>query len=396
MKPFQILLIISFLLTACAPRTTAASAPPAQATVASTPLSTETPPVENTKIVPTPTEKVKTIEELAADVLAGETVDISALTLEQQAQLAQELSSHAKEMAQLYLDGEIDSSVIDSLPLALRQEFSIAYCDLKNELRGDNPVIWTDPSGKKFYIDPNTGDFLPVDNGTTAKEQTITLYLPKVVDAEGYTHIFYEGGWVKIAGSQNIKSAEDIKNGDFNWPDTEIVDLQWVTEENKHLLGLTIPEYEFKKDDGRQRTMQPIIILSKEVGGINIVGFGDAGTLIGYIINENNPFSVQTVLLTGNMALYEDNLTARSSGKITTRTPFWQELGENNLYYVMYLTDQKAAFATTYPRSNGEEVTTDYEGLAPPHLTEGIITGEKTSNDLVLITANQLVKESGN
>lgn len=334
---------ILILFTACAPQVTVTS----EVTVTLTP----SPQIENTQIIPTPTKTELTIEDLA----------------------------------QQYFDGAIDN--VDFLTFEQQKEFSIAYCDLKNTQRGENPVVWTDEAGKKFYIDPITGDFLPMDNGTTAKEQTITMYLPRVVDAEGYTHIFYEGEWVKIEGSQNIQF-DDFDT--FNWPDTEIVDPQWVT--NPDLLGLTIPEHTYKVVKDRM-TMAPIFFFNKNVGEIDIPGWDLSGALLGYVINENSPYSVLAVDITGAPSLYGDNLKADSSYTIKEGTNFIKKLEIGTLYYMMYETDQKNEFATTYPGSGGKEVTTDYQGFVPSHQSHGVLTGKIESDNLTLIQVTSLVQE---
>lgn len=344
MKKFLFVILILSLIACAAPQATApTSTVEATVTVSITPVPTAT-ATEIPFAALTP-------EEQAAQYLAGKVQDVSELNLEQQ------------------------------------KEFSIALAEQKNEIRGDNPVIYNGESGT-FYIDPITGKFLPIDNGTTAKEQTIKMYIPRIIDDEGYTQVFLDGTWIKIEGSQNIKF-----DGDIKWPATEIVDSKWVTPENQDLLGLTIPEYMFKTNDGRQRSMVPIIILSKELGEINITGFGLTGTLTGYAINRNDPFSTRRIILTGSMGLFGDDLSARSTGELDELSSFWEKLQENTLYNLMYLTDQKTGFATTYPRSNGTEATTGYSGLESTNSTHQVITGQSESNKVVWIGGICLVIE---
>jgi hypothetical protein len=289
-----------------------------------------------------------------------------------------------EEIVQKYLAGEIDD--VSVLNFEKQKDFSIALNEHRNEQRGPNPIIYTDRNGDKFYVDPVTLDFAPINDGTTAEQQTIEMYVPRVVDDEGYTHVFYNGEWVKIEGSQNIQF-DNFEN--FNWPDTEIVDPQWVV--NQNLLGLTIPEYGYRVSKGREN-MVPIFFLSKETGEINIPGFGSAGALIGHAITENNPFSVRATILTGQPRLYGDDLFAGSPGSITEVSDFYKKLETGNLYYLMYEIDQKKEFATSYPKSNGEEVTTAYKGLSPSDQAHSIITGNLDSKNLTLIRAIRLVE----
>lgn len=266
-----------------------------------------------------------------------------------------------------------------------QKTFSIALNEKKNEQRGANPVIYTDKDGVKFYIDPLTGKFNPINDGTTAEQQTIKMYLPRVVDNEGYTHIYYEEEWVKIEGSNKIQFG-NFDN--FPWPAGEKVDPKWVSDPSYH--DLTSPEY-FHRVLGDKVNMVPIFFLGKEIGEINIPGFGINGTLMGFIINENNPFSVTAVLITGAPTLYGDNLKAGSTGDLGEVSHFYQNLEINNLYYIMFK-DQKKKFADTYPKSNGKEATSNYEGLTPSSQAESVIAGEMESQDLTMLIPEVLVE----
>ncbi len=296
------------------------------------------------------------------------------------------------EIIQKLVDEAMEGGSVDvsSLSFEQRKTFSIALDKEKDARRGSNPIIFTDRNGDKFYIDPVTLDFKPVSDGTSAEQRTIDNTLPRVVDNEGYTHVFYKGSWIRIEGSQNIMFG-NFDN--FPWPAGEKVDPQWVTDPN--LQGLTNPEY-LHKAYGKQVNMVPTFFLGKEIGEINIPGFGVAGTLMGFVINESDPFSVTTVLITGAPNLYGDNFKAANLGKIREISDFYKALKINRLYYVMYEVDQKAEFAQSYPKSDGKEPTTDYEGLAPSSQTHNVITGNQVNNKLPLLEAKVLVLEAGN
>lgn len=336
MKKILFAILILFLTACASPQTSVpTSTPRATVTASITPTLTATATeIPFTTLMP---------EEQAAQYLAGKVQDVSALNFEQ------------------------------------RKAFSIALDEKKKEQRGENPVIYTDKTGAKFYIDPISGKFLPVGNGTNAEQQTIDANAPRAIDDEGYTHIFHNGTWIKIEGSQNIQF-DNFEN--FNWPAGEKVDPQWVPDPNLH--DLTTPEYLFVAY-GAKVNMAPIFFLGKELGEINIPGFGINGTLMGYVINGNDPFSVTALLNTGAPTLYGDNFSAGSTGDLGEVSHFYQKLQVNKVYYLMYEVDQIEEFAKTYPKSNGKEVTTDYQGLAPSSQTHDIITGKIKSNDLALV-----------
>lgn len=265
-----------------------------------------------------------------------------------------------------------------------QKAFSLALNEKRNEQSGPNIVTRIDESGKKVYL----GE----DGMWHTEPQTIEKYTAKIIDGGGYTHIFHEGAWIKIENSQNIKFEEDIVNGDFKWPDTEIVDPQWVTEKNKHLLGLGIPEYSFKMESKTQKSIVPIIVLSKNLGEFNVAGFGSTGSLGVYPINESDSYSIKKYTLIGNIGLFGNNLAARSSGELSMSSPFWQELEEYKIYELMYEDDQVKDISESYPQSNGVELTDGYEGLTPSELTHVNITGQSNDGGMSVIKGMMLIE----
>jgi hypothetical protein len=341
-------LILTLSLLGC--QTPPADMTPPAPTASHTPIPTATP-----TLTPTPTEvplETLPVEELVQKYLAGEINDVSGLSFEQQ------------------------------------KDFSIALNEHRKEQRGANPIIYTDRNGDKFYVDPVTLDFAPLGDGATAEQQTIDNRKPKVTDSEGFAHVYDNGEWVKIAGSDKIQ----FNNFDnFPWPAGEVVDPKWVSEEHKHLLNLTVPEHIYKIY-GEEVNMVPFFFLGKEHGKTSIPNSSLRGTLLGYVITENNPFSVTSAMITGLPVLYADDLRADNPGNIVEHGNFYKEIVKGNLYYLMYKVDQTKAFASTYPSSNGQEATVNYNGLAPSGQTHGIVTGEISSDDLPLINTLLLVE----
>lgn len=287
-----------------------------------------------------------------------------------------------------YENGDVADEEIDKMSFEKRKEFSIALNEYRNKLDGEHSVTYTDESGKILYLGP--------DGKFHSEPQTIETRIPSVFDDEGFLHVFYKGEWIKIEGSNNIQFDNDIKNGNFKWPSGDKVDPQWVSEQHKDLLDLTVPEYLYNTY-GEDAVMVPIFFLEKTLGEINIPGRGSIGSIMGLIINEKDPYSAITAIVSGGaFHLYKDNTRATSIPEITERSDLFKALETKTLYYLMLRSDQKAAFDETYPRSEGIEVTTNYSGLASSDLTNEIITGELESTQLIWINGILLVEASNN
>lgn len=301
-----------------------------------------------------------------------------------------------EEIVRKYLAGEIDD--VSGLSFELQKAFSIALNEKKNEQRGINPVIYSGTVHKiesdRNYIDPITGDYLPVDNGTTAEQQTIKMYIPRVVDDEGYTSVFYDGEWIKIEGSQNIQYG-NFDN--FNWPDTAIINPEDpLLDIDDSVAGLTIPEAHFKAKDGYEDAMTPIFFLDEVVGQINIFGIRVEGFITGFILNQKNPFLARKMIIAKGTNLYGNGIAINSGGGFVEGTDFFDKLKTNKLYYVMYLTDQRASFIRTNNGLDKGEVTANYSGLIPSNLTHLVIVGELEYENMLLIDGDQsFIVESG-
>lgn len=369
MKLFQFLLIISFLITACSP----------QVTVTSEVIATAQTEIVIPTLIATPTLNLdQALQSLEDRIVAGEQIDLSRLTIEQQTRLMDGLADQ-------YLAGNLRE--VSGFTFEQRKAFALVIDEKKDAQRGDNPIIYTDRNGDKCYIGQ---DFKchPVDDGTTPEQQTIDNTLPRAVDDEGYTHVFYNDEWHKIEGSDKIQFDNFYT---FPWPAGEPVDPRYVPEEYSHLLGLTVPEYAYKSE-GEKVNLVPVFFLGKEYGKTDIAGRAIKGTVLGYVITENDPYSVLPAMVTGIPVLYVDNVRADNPGNIVEHGDFYKALISGNLYYLMYHVDQEENIAITYPATNGQEATIKYEGLAPSGQTHDIITGKIVSDNLPLINARSLVQ----
>lgn len=319
------------------------------------------------------------IAKLVEDYRSGNLTDLSSLNEEQRS--AFDLAYMASLVEDYFND---NYEAINRLNFEGRKAFAIALDAEKDARRGENPIIYTGQVHKldseSNYIDPITGDYLPVDNGTTAKEQTIDNTKPIAFDDEGFAHVFYNGEWIKLEGSQNIQF-DNFEN--FKWPNTEIVSPETLGENEKDLIGLTVPEAIFKKKDGFKRSMAPIFFLEEKVGQAIVFGVRLQPTIHGFILNQNDPYSAELAIVTKDTSFYGNDMIADYLGSGFS-SKFFENLKLNTLYYIMYETDQKASFARTYPGS-ADEVTENYSGLVPSSQTSKVITGELDSDDVIMI-----------
>ena len=352
-----LLSMLALLIPACAP-------------IAPTQIS-EVSPME---ILPTPTATLPPATPTAT--VTPTEVPISSLPVE--------------ELVQKFMAGDVDD--ISSLSMEQRMRFSQAYVEVLNQKRGANPVVYKNQS----YIDPITGKFLDINNGTSMQEQTIQMYLPAYENAEGYLMVQTpEGAWIQINGSKNVRY--EITNDPFDpnikWPDTEKVQAEWMAEQDKELAGLTIPQA-ILGSKAYPASMIPIVILDKELGEIEIGGFGLSGTIKGLIIekdSQGNPIAARIILLTGIDALYGNDLNdGGGSGKLRESSPLFKNLKENTLYYLMYITDQQESFRVSYPQLSGE-VTGNYSGLIPSNKVGQVMSGKLNDDDLILINGDLLI-----
>ncbi|MBL1171304.1 MAG: hypothetical protein HND45_02550 [Chloroflexi bacterium] len=356
-KSIYLFILLALLLPACGLAPATATSVPATSTPEATTTAT-LPPATPTATV-TPTE-----------------VPISSLPVD--------------EIVQKFMDGDVDD--LSSLSMEQQMRFSQAYAEKLNQQRGARPVIYNNES----YIDPITGKFLDIKNGTSKQEQTIQMYLPAYENDQGYLMVQApDGQWIQIKGSKDVRY--EVTNDPFDpnikWPDAEKIDPQWVTEENKQFLGLPIPQYLLAEKSSNPRAMIPIIILSKELGKMKIGDFGFGGSLRGLIIqkdSQGNPIGARVILLTGNIGLFGTNITARSSGELDEITSFWQTLEENTLYYLMYHTNQAKWFDASYPQLSGE-ATEGYTGFVSTDKSHQAIINQINTQDLIWIDGTLLM-----
>lgn len=282
-KSIYLFILLALLLPACGLAPATATSVPATSTPEATTTAT-LPPATPTATV-TPTE-----------------VPISSLPVD--------------EIVQKFMDGDVDD--LSSLSMEQQMRFSQAYAEKLNQQRGARPVIYNNES----YIDPITGKFLDIKNGTSKQEQTIQMYLPAYENDQGYLMVQApDGQWIQIKGSKDVRY--EVTNDPFDpnimWPDAEKVDPQWVPSANKDLIGLTIPQYALAAKTDYPQSMIPIVILDKALGEMRIGGFGLTGSLKGIIVEKDvygNPIGARVILLTGNLGLFGTNITARSSGEL--------------------------------------------------------------------------------
>lgn len=297
----------------------------------------------------------------------------------------------AKKLAEQYETGKFDS--ISRLNFSQRQEFSLALAEEKNKQRGVNPVIYNGEA----YIHPETFDMVSVNDGSSAKEQTILMNYPAVRDNEGYLQIYVNGEWRKINNSKDVKFTVSNNPADID-PNFHPPTTEKLGADQGELAGLTVPEAQLAKTE-QPAVMLPVVVLDlqDDPGEILIRGYGrKQGTLPGLIINtdnEGNPVSARITIISGVVRLFRegDNLNAGGGGGFNEKTALWMKLKGNTLYYLFADLDQAEAFDQRYVEGNGE-VTQGYTGIVPSNLSFEVVSGKKQDKRITWIGATLMME----
>lgn len=285
-----------------------------------------------------------------------------------------------------YMSGKLKE--ISSMNFEQRKAFSIALAEEKNKQRGVNPVIYNGEA----YIHPETFDMVSVNDGSSAKEQTILMNYPAVRDNEGYLQIYVNGEWRKINNSKDVKFTVSNNPADidpnFNPPTTEKLGA-----DRGELAGLTVPEAALAKTE-RPAVMMPIVVLDlqDDPGEIFIHGYGrKQGTLPVVAVEtdaNDNAVSARLVIVSGVGRLYKEGSSATAGGSsgFNAKTALWMELKGNTLFYLFAYDDQARNFEETYVQGSGE-VTKGYSGVVPSNLSFAVVSGKKEDKRVVWLDA---------
>ena len=287
-----------------------------------------------------------------------------------------------------YLNGEIDD--VGDLIIEDLTQFSASVTEKLNLQRGTNPNIYNNEA----YLAPNTIKMRKVEDGTTAEQQTIEMFIPLSKDAEG--NLMYkgpDGAFVTVENSANFKDWNAV----ISSADDSRIELPTHTNsEGKNsvevLLGYT-------NSNGEQAmNLVPMLIWDKSLGQIYLEGVnGHAPTtknILTFLKIETDqaghPIYGRLVLgiqiMSGLYSEGEDKVIG-SPGMIREDYSFWNALQTDQIYFVMVDTDQQDTF------DNGMFVSLkNWTGFVSPTNSFDVLTGAKNNNkDTLLIYFSNLI-----
>ena len=173
-----------------------------------------------------------------------------------------------------YLNGEIDD--VGDLSIEDLTQFSASVTERLSLQRGTNPNIYNNEA----YLSPDTLKMMKVEDGTTAEQKTIEMFVPISKDAEGNLMVKDPNGeWVTIKNSAGFDWNMVVTNSDDSrielptYTDNGVN----VTARNLDLLTLILG-----KDD---YALVPLIVYDKNLGQIYLEGANGHGS------SQNNVLS---------------------------------------------------------------------------------------------------------
>lgn len=287
-----------------------------------------------------------------------------------------------------YLDGELDD--IGELNAEDLQKFSINVTEKLSLQRGTNPNIYNDET----YLAPDTLKMRKVEDGTTAEQKTIEMFVPISKDAEG--NLMYkgpDGDWVTVENS-----------ADFDWnmvvtnSDDPRIELPTYTDNGVNVVARNLDHInpDTNEDD---YALVPLIVYNKNLGQIYFKGVSGREPKTKNILSllkietdeAGHPIYGRLVLgVNIDSKIYtegEEDFVG-SSGMISEDYPFWNALQTDQIYDFMVDVDQEDAFKNKiFAKLEG-----DWTGFVPPPMAFYVLTGENNNNkDLLLIDFYDIV-----
>ena len=340
-------ILIIALLTACSPATAATTQP------TSAPQSTE---LE----VPPPTP--------------APTFTPTVLTVEQK--------------VEAYLNGEMDD--VGDLNAEDLTKFSVDVTEKLSLQRGTNPNIYNNEA----YLSPDTLKMRKVEDGTTAEQQTIEMFVPISKDAEGNLMVKGpDGAWVTVENSAG-----------FDWGT--------ITDSNDPRIELptygagniTFSDYvdRINPNTGEKYSnLVPLLIWDKSLGQIYLEGTSGHGAQTRNILTflkietdqAGHPIYGRLVLgFQADSRIYTEGSDAfvGSTGMIREDFPFWDTLQTDQIYYVMVDFNQQSAFNDDFFAS-----LDNWTGFVRPANSFDTLTGESNNNkDILLIVFGDFIAKN--
>ena len=281
-----------------------------------------------------------------------------------------------------YLNGGIDD--VGDLNAEDLTQFSKNLVEKLSAQRGAAPNIYNNEA----YLAPDTLKMRKVEDGTTAEQQTIEMFVSISKDAEG--NLMYkgpDGEFVTVEDSTGFDWNAVITNSDdprIELPTYEDNGVNVVARNLDHINPDT------NEDD---YALVPLIVDNKNLGQIYLEGADGREPKTKNILSllkietdeAGHPIYGRLVLgiqITSRIYTEGSDTFVGSSGMVREDFPFWNALQTDQIYYFMVDVDQEDAFKTKI----FAELEENWTGFVPPPMAFYVLTGTEDNNkDLLLI-----------
>ena len=171
-----------------------------------------------------------------------------------------------KQLAEAYTRGEV--SDIGELNAEDLTKFSVDVTEKLSLQRGANPNIYNDEA----YLSPKGLKMLKVEDGTTAEQKTIEMFVPISKDAKG--NLMYkgpDGDWVTVENSADFDWNMVITNSD-----DPRIELPTYTDNGINVVARNLDHInpDTNEDD---YALVPLIVYNKNLGQIYFEGVSGRG-----------------------------------------------------------------------------------------------------------------------
>ena len=280
-----------------------------------------------------------------------------------------------------YLNGEIDD--VGDLNDEDLSKFSRNIVERLNLQRGANPNIFRNEA----YLSPDTLKMRKVEDGTTAEQKTIEMFVPISKDAKG--NLMYkgpDGDWVTVEDSAGFKDWNAVISNS----DDPRIELPTYIDNGVNVVARRLDA--ISPHTGQDYIdAVPMIVWNKTLGQINLEGANGHGSQTRNILTflkietdqAGHPIYGRPVLgiqIDSNLYKEGSDKVVMHPGMIREGYPFLNALQTNQIYYVEVDHNQQSAF------DNNLFVSLDnWTGFVPPPMSFHVLTGESSNNEDVLL-----------
>ena len=288
---------------------------------------------------------------------------------------------NVEQKVEAYLNGKLND--IGELSAEDFTQFSASVTERLSLQRGTNPNIYNNEA----YLSPDTLKMMKVEDGTTAEQKTIEMFVPISKDAEGNLMVKDPNGeWVTIKNSAGFDWNMVVTNSD----DSRI-ELPTYTDNGVNVVARNLDHINPNtgKDD---YALSPLIVYDKSLGQIYFDGANGHTSLTRSILSflkietdqAGHPIYGRPVLgVQATSSLYGEgsDKVLMNPGVMREGYPFLNALSTEQIYYVMVDIDQQDAFNLKLFVS-----LDSWSGFVPAATIYDVLTGVATNNtDLLLV-----------